>query len=56
MTLAPVKELARRSDILITSTISMSVFPVDKRTITQQKRALMQYDDVTNMVDEKYAF
>ena len=35
MTLAPIKDLAKRSDILITSTVSMSVFPIDKRLISK---------------------
>jgi hypothetical protein len=29
----PTKELAKRSDIMITSTVSMSIFPKDKRYI-----------------------
>ena len=34
----------------------MSVFPVDKRMITKQKRALMSPEEVTDLVDEKLAF
>jgi hypothetical protein len=34
-------EVAKRSDIVITSTISINLFPKDKRAISRQYRALM---------------
>ena len=42
-----IEELARRTDILITSTLSLSVFPKDKRMISKHfKQALMTKDDI----------
>jgi hypothetical protein len=40
-----IKELARRSDVLITSTLSLSMYPKDRRQIQFKcKRALMDGD------------
>ena len=40
-----IKELARRSDVLITSTLSLSMYPKDRRLIQYKcKRALMTRD------------
>jgi len=39
----PTGELAKRSDIMITSTLSMSMFPKDKRIIMNKKRADMNH-------------
>ena len=38
------KEAAKRSDIVITSTISMSLFPKDQRMIEQHMRVFMDMD------------
>ena len=52
-----IPELARRSDILITSTLSMSLFPKDKRMISQRfMQVLMSRDELTEYIDEKTAF
>jgi hypothetical protein len=52
----PTEELAKRSDIMITSTLSMSIFPKDKRIIMHQKRALMSRAELREYLDEKQAF
>lgn len=39
-------EVAKRSDIVITSTISINLFPKDKRLISRQYRALMSDEQV----------
>lgn len=52
-----IPELARRSDILITSTLSMSVFPKDKRMISQRfMQVEMDRRELTAYLDEKTAF
>lgn len=57
------KELARRSDILITSTMSISLFPKDKRAIMTKYRSKLSRDEddkvqitIKSLVDEKNAF
>mmetsp|Transcript_20713 Transcript_20713/g.31747 ORF Transcript_20713/g.31747 Transcript_20713/m.31747 type:complete len:214 (-) Transcript_20713:4170-4811(-) len=52
----PVKELARRSDIIITSTLSVSMFPKDKRLIQFKMPAKMTYSELVEYVDERNAF
>jgi len=52
----PIEELAKRSDIMITSTLSMSIFPKDKRVIESQKRALFTRAQLREYIDEKSAF
>lgn len=52
----PTGELAKRSDIMITSTLSMSMFPKDKRIIMQKKRAHMKIKEIREYIDEKNAF
>lgn len=57
----PTKELAKRSDIMITSTLSISLFPKDKRIIMTKKRALLSTDpsnafSIQSLIDEKNAF
>lgn len=52
----PTEEVARRSDILVTSTISMSVYPVDRRLISCKYRALMDDDELRNYMDERNSF
>lgn len=51
-------ELAKRSDIMITSTLSISMFPKDKRFIQARKRAEFQMNrkKLQEYVDEKNAF
>ena len=51
-----IQELARRSDIMITSTLSMSIFPKDKRLIQNKMRSLMSKEEIKDMIDEKNAF
>lgn len=52
-----IKELARRSDVLITSTLSLGMSPKDRRQVqNKDKRALMTRDELTEYVDEKAAF
>lgn len=52
----PLKELSRRSDIMITSTTSLSMFPKDNRLISRIFRAEMEYDEIQEFVDEKNTF
>jgi len=52
----PTGELAKRSDIMITSTMSMSMFPKDKRIIMIKKRAHMNNHMIREYIDEKHAF
>lgn len=49
-------EIAKRSDIVITSTISINLFPKDKRLISRQYRALMSDEQLQEFVDERAAF
>ena len=56
ITKAPIKELTRRSDIMITSTISMSIFPNDKRLISLNNRTDMTQRQITEYIDSKNAF
>lgn len=50
------KEMCKRSDIMITSTISMSLFPKDQRMIEQHMRVYMDELQMIDFVDEKNAF
>ena len=50
------KEICKRSDIMITSTISMSLFPKDQRLIEQHMRVYMDQMQLIDFVDEKNAF
>lgn len=57
----PTKELAKRSDIMITSTLSISLYPKDKRIIMSKKRAHLSTDptnhfSIKSLIDEKNAF
>ena len=52
----PLKELSRRSDIMITSTTSLSMFPKDNRQISRIFRSDMEYDEIQEFVDEKNTF
>lgn len=52
----PTGELAKRSDIMITSTLSLSMFPKDKRIIMIKKRAHMNNKMIREYIDEKNAF
>ena len=46
----------KRSDLMITSTLSMSLFPKDKRTIEHLIRTEMDQFEVDEFLDERYAF
>lgn len=48
--------LARRSDVLITSTVSLSLFPLDMRRISKIKRSEMSTSELNNYIDEKLSF
>jgi hypothetical protein len=50
------KEIAKRSDIMITSTLSMNLFPKDKRLIDSHFRYEMKAAAVHSFVDERNAF
>jgi hypothetical protein len=52
----PTGELAKRSDIMVTSTLSISMFPKDKRIIMCKKRAHMNNHMIREYIDEKNAF
>ena len=52
----PTEELAKRSDIMITSTLSIGMFARDQRIITNKKRANMRPREIKEYVDEKYFF
>ena len=49
-------EIAKRSDIVITSTLCFNLFPKDKRIISTKYRALMNDEELKEYVDEKAAF
>ena len=49
-------EIAKRSDIVITSTLCMNLFPKDKRIIRTKYRALMDLEQRREFVDEKAEF
>ena len=51
-----IQELARRSDVLITSTLSMTMYPKDKRMINLKKRALLSKNEIQDYIDERSAF
>jgi len=52
----PTESVARRSDIMVTSTISMNIFPIDRRQISQVQRVQMGKDDLIQYIDEHNAF
>jgi len=51
-----IPDIMKRSDILITSTLSMSIFPKDKRQIQNMFFALMKEQQIVEYIDEKNAF
>jgi hypothetical protein len=51
-----IPSIMKRSDILITSTLTMSIFPKDKRAINNQYYALMRGKEIERYIDEKNAF
>ena len=53
---APLKQLGRRSDILITSTTSMSIFPKDKRKMSKIDMTRVKGPALTHYIDERNAF
>lgn len=51
-----IPEFTKRSDIMITSTLSMSIFPKDKRMIQNVHLANMNEDELVEYIDQKNAF
>tara|TARA_B110001469_G_scaffold90400_1_gene85826 strand:+ start:1182 stop:1640 length:459 start_codon:yes stop_codon:yes gene_type:complete len=51
-----IPEMMKRSDIMITSTLSMSIFPKDKRAIQNQYFAQMEEESLIDYLDERNAF
>ena len=51
-----IPDIMKRSDIMITSTLSMSIFPKDQREINKQYFGLMSNSELTEFIDEKNAF
>jgi len=52
----PIVELARRSDIVITSTLSQNLIAKDKRLINEKCFALMKRSELREYIDELNAF
>lgn len=50
------REIMKRSDLMITSTLSLSLFPKDKRTIEHLFRTEMDQLEVDEFLDERCAF
>lgn len=50
------KDLCRRSDITITSTLSMGIFPQDYRQILTYSLMDMKQEQLNQYIDEKRAF
>lgn len=50
------EEFCKRSDIVITSTLSMNLFPKDKRVINTKYRAYFDNEQLTEYIDQKAAF
>lgn len=50
------EEYCKRSDIVITSTISMNLCPKDKRIINTKYRAFFDQTQLAEYIDEKAAF
>jgi len=48
--------MAKRADVMITSTLSMSLFPKDRRQVAVRDRISMDQEAVDEYVDEKSAF
>jgi len=51
-----INEIAKRSDILITSTLSVNMIPKDARVISEMHQVHMTPEDLVEYVDEKNAF
>lgn len=51
-----IEEKAKRSDIIISSTLSVSLFPKDQREIDKYFRIKMDEDERTDFIDERNAF
>jgi hypothetical protein len=51
-----IPDLMKRSDIMITSTLAMSIFPKDHREIQRQHFGLMTEAEITEFIDERNAF
>jgi hypothetical protein len=50
------EEIAKRSDIVITSTMSVSLFPKDKRIINTKYRALFSQKQRQKYVEDRAEF
>ena len=50
------QESMKRSDIIISSTLSLSLIPKDKREIKKVHLAMMNQDEISEYIDERYAF
>ena len=51
-----INEIAKRSDIVISSTLSFNMIPKDTRVISEIHQVNMVGDDITDYIDEKNAF
>ena len=51
-----IEQLAKRSDIMVTSTLSMSIFPKDKRLIERIVRHKMEQAELREFTDQRNAF
>jgi hypothetical protein len=49
-------EICKRADVLITSTLSVNMFPKDKRTMVAHDRITMDQDQYDDFVDERSLF
>jgi hypothetical protein len=48
--------MVKRSDVVITSTLAMSLFPKDKRLISHVHRANLDQEELGDMIDARNAF
>lgn len=51
-----IPDFAKRSDIVITSTLSLNLIPRDARIISEIHQADMKEEDIIEFIDEKNAF
>ena len=52
----PTQEIGRRSDMTVTSTLSLSLIPKDNREIIHHHRARLSYKQLQNYIDERNTF
>lgn len=50
------QEICKRADVLITSTLSINLFPKDKRTMIAHDRITMDQDEYDEYIDERCMF